>query len=137
MKIGILIVLMNLAHYISCDSCEKEKKSISYDKNENDLHIPNEWFLVFESGFDDSIYVYNNNTLVGSDYYKTDESTSFTGKVIKITNSIKTSNSIRVLLKDKNRCLEFEYDTSYSILRLSRVNSEWFLTYTMSLPNYE
>lgn len=95
-------------------------------------------FIMFEDGFEDTLNIYCNDSLIGSKFFLTDPSIGTTMSGIEYNyEKERRSPLLKIESVTNNYCLELQVDERYRILYLNHNNDGWLGVYSNFYHSYE
>jgi len=103
-----------------------------------DEDFPEKYYIGFEGGFNDTLEVYLNGTLISKGLYKTYPSLGSTGAKISFKRK-KNVNPNILLIKStsRNHCLEFSIDARFRVMYIDFEEDKWGVFYSNKFTIYE
>lgn len=130
MKLYHLNSLFLLLLYVSCSITQKSV-------NESDVKINYDGspkgkvsriVVYFTGGFNDSLLVTQNKSILNKDFFKSDWSTSFTGVVVKV--ELNKGNELQIIELNTGKKVLVKLIEGYRIIELSKYSNEWAILYS-------
>jgi hypothetical protein len=113
-----------------------ESFRVSYSKNKVTVRTSTTHIQLLE-GFNDSIEIYLNNSLVEKGFYQTNRSLGSAGGFIVIKRRKIRSNVLLIKNISKDRCLEFMIDSRYKIIYVDFDEEIWGIRYSDTFDIHE
>lgn len=125
-----------ISYYIISDTTEYITEELKEEpkKNKKFLH---EYNILLEEGFNDTLKIYLNGTLIKSGFYTTDPSLGLAGTITFSEKKKNTDLIIFIKSISRNRCIEFSLDRRFRIIAIQLLEDSWWILYSNKFPLYE
>ncbi len=130
--IGLSSCLAQKKELKSTSCCKDDCVNVSIDSSSK-LNGEKITYIRFNDGFNDTLEVYLNNVLDNKSFYQTNESTSYTGKMIKWDYSDIGKNkklNLKVVESNGRYCLDVNLKRGYKTISIYRLSGKWQVTYS-------
>jgi len=102
------------------------------------IEFTNNIMLVFQKGFNDTINIYIEDSLLSTKYYKTNSNLSVVPIFDKIEGTLyEDGKEVRIFLTGKNECVKFKIIKGYSFAYFTKDEyGKWFIEFSKYKRKY-
>ena len=124
------LVLISILFNLGCSTAKPIQsneivKTSLYGEPENHNNIIS---VYFTSGINDSLLIKQNGIVLKEDFFRSEWSTSFTGKLVKV--DFRDGREIQIVEKNSAKEITVKLKVGYRIIELSKSENQWAALYT-------